>query len=325
MFVDEATILCTAGRGGKGCNSMDRSRPRHYRANGGDGGPGGSIVLEARNNVQTLLDFQMTRTFTAEHGGHGSSNHKTGYAGNDTVLGVPPGTEVLDRRTGELLKDLDHVGARVVVCRGGAGGLGNSKDRESTDGDPGEQKEIQLRLKLIADIGLVGFPNAGKSTLISRVSNARSKSAAYPFTTKNPVLGVVKFDDGTAKVLADIPGIIEGAHEGRGLGLEFLKHVERTKYLLHVIDFAAVDGRDPVSDYRALNAELKGYSATLAAKPQIIVANKMDVTEAADHLKVFKRKVRKEVYPISAATGEGVDKLLRRLWGLGEGDEKTVR
>lgn len=325
MFVDDAAILCTAGRGGKGCNSLDRSRPRHYRPTGGDGGPGGSIVLEARTNVQTLLDFQMTRTFIAENGGHGSSNHKTGHAGNDTVLGVPAGTEVFDRRTGELLKDLDHVGARVIVCKGGIGGHGNSKDRESVDGEPGEQKEIQLRLKLIADVGLIGFPNAGKSTLISRVSNARSKAASYPFTTKNPILGVVKFDDGSAKVLADIPGIIEGAHEGRGLGLEFLKHVERTQYLLHVIDFAAVDGRDPLSDYRALNAELAGYSEALASKPQIIVANKMDVPAAVDNLKAFKRKVRKETFPISAATGEGMDALLRRIQRLGDDGEKRVR
>ncbi len=228
-------------------------------------------------------------------------------------MGVPPGTEVFDNKTGELLRDLDKIGSRVVVCRGGAGGKGNTKKTEATEGEPGEEKDILLRLKLIADIGLLGFPNAGKSTFISRVSNARSKIAPYPFTTKNPILGVVKFDDGETKVIADIPGIIEGASEGRGLGIEFLKHVERTRILLHVIDFAAVDGRDPVSDYLKLRSELANYSEKLAEKPEIIVANKMDVTEAAENLKKFKKKIKKEIFPISAVTGEGVDKLLNKL------------
>jgi len=316
MFVDEAIIICEAGHGGKGCNSLDRYNPRRPRANGGDGGDGGSIILEARPNIQTLLDFQMTRFFYAKAGGHGSSSDKTGYCAEDVTLGVPPGTEVFDNRTGELLKDLDAVGARVLACKGGAGGRGNNKKESATNGDPGEEKEILLKLKLIADIGLVGFPNAGKSTLISRISNARSKIAAYPFTTKSPVLGVVKFDDGEAKVVADIPGIIEGAHEGRGLGLEFLKHVERTRVLLHLIDFAAVDGRDPVSDYHGLNAELASYSKELAGKPQILVANKIDVPQARENLKKFIKKTKKEIYPISAATGEGVKQLLQRMRGL---------
>lgn len=313
MFVDEAVVVCKAGDGGKGCNSLDRSRPGHYRANGGDGGDGGSILMEASPNIQTLLDFQMTRFFEAEHGTHGSSNLKAGRRGESRLLYVPAGTEVIDNRTGELLKDLDHVGATVVVCKGGAGGKGNDKNHESTPGDPGEEREILLKLKLIADVGLVGFPNAGKSTFISRVSKAKSKIAAYPFTTKNPILGVVKFDDGQTRVLADIPGIIEGAHEGRGLGLEFLKHVERTRMLLHMIDFAAVDGRDPVSDYRTLNRELAGYSKALAEKEQIIVANKIDVPEARENLKAFRKKIRKKVFPISAVTGEGVNELLQEI------------
>jgi GTP-binding protein len=226
---------------------------------------------------------------------------------------VPPGTEVLDHRTGELLRDLDAVWARVVVCKGGAGGHGNHKRAAATDGGDGEEKEILLRLKLIADIGIVGFPNAGKSTFLSRVSNAKSKIAAYPFTTKNPVLGVVKFGDGDTRVLADIPGIMEGAHEGRGLGLEFLKHVERTRALLHIIDFAAVDGRDPVEDYFTVNKELKSYSAVLTQKPQVVAANKMDLPEAKENLKKFKQKIKGEIFPISAVTGEGVDVLLNRL------------
>jgi len=313
MFVDEAVIFCAAGRGGKGCHSFDRSNPRRPRANGGDGGDGGSVTLEARPNIQTLLDFQFNREFHGQKGINGSSNNMTGRSGEDFVIGVPPGTEIFDNDTGELLKDLDRVGARVTVCKGGARGHGNNKKDAATEGAPGEEKNILLKLKLIADVGLVGFPNAGKSTLISRVSNAKSKVAAYPFTTKNPVLGVVKFEDGETKVLADIPGIIEGAHEGRGLGIEFLKHVERTRTLLHLIDFAAVDGRDPTSDYRALNAELKEYSKSLAEKEQFVVANKMDIPQARENLKLFKRKIKKEIFPISAATGEGVGALLNAL------------
>ena len=202
---------------------------------------------------------------------------------------------------------------RVLVCKGGAAGRGNDKRQDATSGEDGEAKEILLKLKLIADVGLVGFPNAGKSTIISRVSNAKSKIAAYPFTTKNPILGVVKFSDGETKVIADIPGLIEGAHEGRGMGIEFLKHVERTRALLHVIDFAAVDGRDPVSDYHALNEELAQYSTSLIEKEQIIAANKMDIPEAKENLKKFKRKIKKEIFPLSAVTGEGMETLLNRL------------
>ena len=316
MFVDEAIITCIAGRGGKGCNSFDRSNPRRPRATGGDGGPGGSIFIEARPNIQTLLDFQLNRYFTAEHGGNGSSNDKRGHAGEDFILGVPAGTEVYDRRTSDLLKDLKAIGDRVLVCKGGLGGHGNNKKEAATLEELGEEKEIALKLKLIADIGLIGFPNAGKSTLISRVSNAKSKIAAYPFTTKNPILGVVKFEDGQTRVLADIPGIIEGAHEDKGMGLGFLKHVERTRVLLHLIDFAAVDGRDPLSDYEALNRELSLYSKELAKKEQILVANKMDIPEARQNLVKFKKKIKKELFAISAATGEGMKPLLQRLQGI---------
>lgn len=313
MFVDEAVIHCVAGRGGNGCHSFDRSRPGHPSPHGGDGGIGGSIILEASENIQTLLDFQLNRYFTAENGTNGSGSNKTGACGKDRVIGVPAGTVVTDFKTGELLKDLDFVGARVLICKGGGAGRGNNKKEAATEGEPGEEKDIHLTLKLIADIGLVGFPNAGKSTLISRLSNARSKVAAYPFTTKNPVLGVVKFDDGETKVLADIPGIIEGAHEGRGMGIEFLKHVERTRVLLHLIDFAAVDGRDPVSDYEALNKELAAYSKVLIEKEQIIVANKMDIPEARENLEGFRKKIKKEIFAISAVTGEGLNPLLNRL------------
>lgn len=313
MFVDEAVILCKAGDGGKGCQSFDRRNPRRPRPTGGDGGPGGSILVEASPNIHTLLDFQLTRNFEAQKGANGSSSDMRGHTGKDNLLFVPPGTEIFDRRTGELLKDLDKAGARVTVCRGGQGGHGNDKHRAAVAGEPGEEKELLLKLKLIADVGLVGFPNAGKSTLISRLSNARSKVASYPFTTKNPILGVVKFEDDLAVILADIPGIVEGAHTGRGMGIEFLKHVERTKALLHIIDFAGVDGRDPVSDFRALNLELDSYSQVLAKKSQIVVANKIDLPEARENLKTFKKKIKVEVLPISAATGEGLDELRDRL------------
>lgn len=313
MFVDEAVIICKAGKGGNGCQSLDRSRPGHYRATGGDGGAGGSVILEASPHIQTLLDFQLKHTFYAENGANGSSSNKRGAGGSDCTLQVPLGTEVIDHRTNELLKDLNHLRAEVTVCKGGAGGKGNDKKNAATPGDAGEEKEILLKLKLIADIGIIGFPNSGKSTFISRVSNAKSKAASYPFTTKNPILGVVKFDDGETKVLADIPGIIEGAHEGRGMGLEFLKHVERTKTLLHMIDFASVDGRDPISDYRTMNEELLHYSEKLAGKEQIVAANKMDIPQAREHLKKFKKKIKAECFPISAVTGEGLPALLNRL------------
>ena len=310
MFIDKASIVCLAGSGGKGCHSFDRSKPGHPSPTGGDGGRGGSIIIQAQVNVQTLLDFQMNRFFRAEKGGNGSGNNKRGHRGNDCTLFVPPGTQVFDQSTGDLLKDLDAPNESVVVCNAGEGGHGNSKGRDALEGEPGEEKEILLVLKLIADIGLVGFPNAGKSTLISRLSNAKSKIAAYPFTTKNPVLGVVKFDEGETKVLADIPGIIENAHEGKGMGLDFLKHIERTRTLVHVIDFACVDGRDPLSDYKALNHELYSYSPALSKKPQIVVANKMDVPEARERLKEFQNQVKETVIPISAVTGEGLEQLL---------------
>lgn len=313
MFVDEAIIHCVAGRGGNGCNSFDRSKPGHPRPHGGHGGHGGSLIIESRLNIQTLYDFQLNPYFSAQNGTHGSSNHKNGAHGVDRIIGVPVGTEVIDNKNGELLKDLVEAGACVIVAKGGQGGHGNHKKDAAGDGGLGESKEILLRLKLIADIGLIGFPNAGKSTFLSRVTSAKSKSAAYPFTTKNPVLGVVQFYDTKSAVIADIPGIIEGAHTGRGLGLEFLKHIERTRLLVHLIDFACVDGRDPVSDYWALSKELESYSARLSEKPQVVVANKMDVPEARKQLDFFRKKIKKKVYPISAVSGDGVRALLKAL------------
>ena len=316
MFIDSAIIFCEAGHGGNGCNSSERGRRnvRHRRPTGGDAGPGGSVVLVASPHVHTLLDLQMRKTFRAENGKHGGANHMSGAVGADLEVSVPLGTEVHDEETGMLLKDLVVAGARVVVARGGAGGKGNHKRAAASSGEPGETRAVRLELKLIADIGVVGFPNAGKSTLISRVSNAKSKIAPYPFTTKEPILGVVKHSDGDSLVVADIPGLIEGAHEGRGLGLEFLRHIERTKFFLELVDMAGADGRDPVRDYEILNEELVRYSPEFGAKPRVVVANKMDIPAAAENLVKFKNAVRVPVFEISAATGRGIPELVNHLF-----------
>lgn len=310
MFVDSAAIFCFAGNGGKGCNSFDRSKSViHPRPTGGDGGHGGSVVLVARKRVRTLLDLQMRKTFRAEEGVIGGGKNMAGADAEDLLIDVPMGTEVFDEETGHLLKDLVNEDDRLVVCRGGAGGKGNHKHSLATPGELGETRTVRLELKLIADVGLIGFPNAGKSTLISHVSNAKSKIAAYPFTTKEPILGVVKFDDDSI-VIADIPGLIEGAHEGRGLGHRFLRHIERTRLFIHIVDMAAVDGRDPVSDYHVIREELAGYSKEFLSRPIVVAANKMDVPEAAENLVKFKKAVKEPVFEISAATGQGLRELM---------------
>ena len=314
MLIDSATIICHGGQGGDGCNSFEQARHPHKKPNGGDGGHGGSVFLVARSQIRTLLDLQVRKTFHAEDGNHGSSNNKTGAVGGNIRLDIPLGTEVYDERTGHLLKDMCVDGEELLVTQGGAGGKGNHRRSGATHGDPGEARTIRLELKLIADVGLVGFPNAGKSTLISRVSNARSKIAAYPFTTKEPILGVVKVFDGETFVVADIPGLIKGAHEGKGLGDRFLRHIERTKVFLHLIDMAGVDGRDPVEDYRVINEELKGYSRDFASKTHVVVVNKMDIPEARENLVKFKSKVAVPVHEISAVTGEGLPELMTVLY-----------
>jgi len=310
MFVDSAKIFCYAGKGGKGCNSFDRSKSViHPRPTGGDGGKGGSVVLVARKQVRTLLDLQMRKTFKAEEGVIGGAKNMAGKDAEELIINVPMGTEVYDEATGHLLKDLTEENERLVVCRGGDCGKGNHKHSLATEGEAGETRTVRLELKVIADVGLIGFPNAGKSTLISHISNAKSKIAAYPFTTKEPILGVVKRDD-DAIVIADIPGLIEGAHEGRGLGHRFLRHIERTRLFVHLVDMAAVDGRDPVEDYRVICEELAGYSEVFLERPMIVAANKMDVPEAAENLVKFKRKVKVPVIEISAVTGQGLTELV---------------
>ena len=315
MFVDRASIHCLAGSGGNGCNSHIRSRNMKYpKPTGGDGGNGGSVFLKASKDVHTLLDLQMKKTFRGGRGKHGGSNNMTGAEGTDLCLNVPLGTEIYDAETDHLLADLCEAGTEVKVSKGGAGGKGNNRRAESTPGHEGETKTIRLELKLIADVGIVGFPNAGKSTLISHVTNAKSRIAAFPFTTKAPVLGVVKSDYGDALVVADIPGLIEGAHEGRGLGDRFLRHVERTRMFLHIIDMAAVEGRDPVEDFHVIENELKSYSSAFAQRESFLVANKMDVPEAEANLVKFRRSIKQEIFGISAVTGAGLKELVLALF-----------
>lgn len=301
-----------AGDGGNGCASFFKDRrSRHPRPDGGDGGRGGDVILEADESLLTLLDFQYRQHFRAASGTHGSGNTRRGAEGEPLVVKVPVGTVVRDAATGLLIRDVTMHGQRVVVARGGRGGSGNTRWHPATLGQPGEQRQITLELKLIADVGIVGLPNAGKSSLINRISHAHSPTADFPFTTLAPVLGVVNLDGaGRRFVAVDIPGIIEGAHAGRGLGHEFLRHIERTRLLLHLVDVAGVDGRDPVQDYHVLNRELQCYQVPLARKPQIVVANKMDLPGAREALERFRQRIGEPVLAISCVTGAGISALL---------------
>ncbi|TAM37519.1 Obg family GTPase CgtA, partial [bacterium] len=278
MFIDSAKINVAAGNGGKGCNSFYRDRyQRKGIPDGGDGGNGADIIIKTDRNLFTLLDFQHHRHFRGENGGMGGSKHKRGKDASSVVVRVPIGTIVKDLASGCILRDLDKEDEQVIVAKGGKGGLGSRhRMEEPTQPQAGEVKDIFLDLKLLAEVGVVGFPNAGKSTLISAISNAHPKVAAYPFTTKSPVLGMVHKAD-KKFVVADIPGLIEGASEGRGLGDKFLKHIERTRILIHIIDMAGFEGRDPLEDYKKINLELKAYSPEIYKKPQIVAANKMDL------------------------------------------------
>ncbi|MEI8176340.1 MAG: GTPase ObgE [Candidatus Omnitrophota bacterium] len=329
-FIDTARIYLKAGDGGDGCDSFERDQAgRKVRCSGGPGGNGGDIVFVVDINVRTLLDFQYRQHFEAQRGGHGSSTNKKGAYGADRVIKVPPGTVVKDHATNDILADMVRLGEKFIICSGGRGGAGNSRFREAEEGHAGEERTVLLELKLIADVGIVGYPNAGKSTLISRISHARPKIADYPFTTKEPNLGVVRYQ-GSEFVVADIPGLIEGAHQGKGLGDRFLRHIERTKIIIHMIDMSGFSQRDPVEDYRQINEELSLYSPTLAKKPQIIAANKMDVgSTAVKALKKFRASYkRKKVHPISAMKGEGLDALLQdmaaALKKVSEDDEESV-
>ena len=322
-FVDQVSIQVKAGDGGNGAVAFRREKfVERGGPSGGDGGSGGSVVFEADPGLTTLLDYRYQQHHRARSGQHGMGSDMNGASAEDLILRVPVGTLIRDQDSGELLADLAAPGARAVVARGGRGGLGNMNFATSTrqtprfaqDGKPGEERRLVLELKLLADVGLVGFPNAGKSTLISRVSRARPKVADYPFTTLVPNLGVVPYKDGVSFVMADIPGLSEGAAEGAGLGHQFLRHVERCRVLVHLVDLAAAgDDRAPLRDLEVLDRELARYSPKLAAKPQIVAANKVDLPDARAQLAAFQAAMAARgvpVFPISAATGEGLGPLL---------------
>ena len=325
MFVDEVEIHVRAGDGGRGCISFRREKyvPRGG-PNGGDGGRGGSVIVEADEGLGTLLDFRYRRHYTAQRGGHGEGSDRHGASGDDLVLRVPVGTTIHEPHAGVLLGDLTANGERLEVARGGRGGRGNARFATSTNraprradpGEAGEERTLRLELRLLADVGVVGFPNAGKSTLVSRLSAARPKIADYPFTTLVPTLGLVRLDEERSFVIADVPGLIPGASEGKGLGLRFLRHLERTRLLVHLLDLDPATGRDPVEDWKTIQAELREYSPELAARPQLIAANKIDLDGAAPRLKrvvAMARRRRLPVFPLAARTGQGLAELRAAL------------
>lgn len=310
MFIDTVKIYVRAGNGGKGCHSFYRDKyTRRGIPDGGDGGKGADIVIRADRNLRTLLDFQYNQHFYGKKGQDGSGKNKKGKDAPNIIIRVPPGTIIKEIKTNCILRDLDKDQEEVIVASGGKGGLGNRHHREATLGETSEEKKLLLDLKLIADVGIIGFPNVGKSTLISSISNAHPKIAAYPFTTKSPVLGVVGIG-ADAFIIADIPGLIEGSSGGRGLGDKFLRHVERTKILLHLLDMSGYEGRNPVDDYRVISKELKNYSPEVYAKPQVLIANKMDLEGAKQNLARFKKVIKEKIYPISALKKQGLEKLV---------------
>jgi GTP-binding protein len=332
MFIDHARVHLQAGDGGRGCLSFRREKFVPLGGpDGGDGGHGGDIVLRADAALTTLLDFRYRSHLRAPSGGDGRGRNQHGASGDHLVLRVPPGTEVRDADTGELLADLTAAGQRMTVARGGRGGRGNARFATSTRqaprfaerGEPGEQRTVDLDLKLIADVGLVGAPNAGKSTLLRAISSARPRVAPYPFTTLTPQPGVVRHR-GSEFVVVDIPGLAEGASQGVGLGHEFLRHVERTRYLVQVVDAAGIDGRSPAADVEAIETELRLFRPKLAERPRLVAANKCDLAEARENLPALREAAEARglrLLPVSAATGEGVEALLdevvRQLAALG--------
>ncbi|MFO8111072.1 MAG: GTPase ObgE [Desulfosalsimonadaceae bacterium] len=322
-FIDEALITVTAGSGGRGCVSFRREKyiPRGG-PDGGDGGDGGDVIVRTTMRRRTLYSFRFKRIFKAPDGGHGQGRQKTGRKGEDLVIDVPPGTVITNAETGELVCDCVNDSQTHVIAKGGMGGRGNKRFATSTNrapryaqpGTPGEIFTLKLELKLLADVGIIGFPNAGKSTLLTHISSARPKIADYPFTTLSPVLGVIQRGRGEPFVAADIPGLIEGAHTGAGLGVRFLRHVERTGVLLHVIDGSSIDPEAPLELYHTINRELAGFSPQLAQKPQIIAINKMDLPEAVRLATRFEKAAGNiEIHRISAATGTGISGLLDAL------------
>lgn len=328
MFIDRARIFVQSGKGGDGMSSF-----RHEKfvpkggPNGGDGGQGGNVVLVADRNVNTLVDFRFRRLFKAKPGGKGEGSNKYGRNAEDLLITVPLGTIVKDEETGQVMADLSRDGQRAIVAKGGRGGRGNWHFRTSANrtptfaerGEPGEERWLRLELKVLADVGLLGYPSVGKSSILRKVSAAQPEVAAYHFTTLNPILGVVNLPDHRSFVMADIPGLIDGASEGVGLGHDFLRHIERTKILIHVVDVSGIEGRDPIEDYEKINAELAKYSEKLARKRQVVAANKIDLLGDSDNLERLMDYMTAhgvEVYPICAMTGKGMDKLLERVWTM---------
>jgi len=328
MFIDRARIFVQSGSGGNGMSSFrhEKFAPKGG-PNGGDGGQGGSVILQADKNVNTLVDFRYKRLFKAKPGGNGQGSNKYGRDAEDLIIPVPVGTVVIDEESGKVVVDLSRDGQTMEVAKGGRGGRGNYHFRSSANraptfaekGEPGQEYWLKLELKVLADVGLLGYPSVGKSSILRKVSAAQPEIAAYHFTTLNPILGVVNLPDHRSFVMADIPGLIEGASGGIGLGHDFLRHVERTKILIHVLDVAASEGRDPIEDYEKINNELKKYSEKLAEKHQIVAANKIDLLQddaSMAQLKEYMAAQGIEVFPICAVTGEGMDALMERVWTL---------
>jgi len=318
-FLDEAFITVQSGDGGRGCVSFRREKfiPRGG-PDGGDGGKGGDVIFKSSSHRRTLYPFRFKRQFKAQNGSHGQGKRKTGKQGDDLIIEIPPGTLITDEETNEIVKDFTQPDATYIIAQGGRGGQGNTRFKTATHraprfaqpGEPGQFLKLKLELKLLADVGIIGLPNAGKSTLISVISSATPKIADYPFTTLTPTLGVVQAGWGEPFVVADIPGLIEGAHNGVGLGTRFLRHIERTRVLVHLIDIATIDPQNPLAEYETINRELASYSPQLMEKPQIVVLNKIDLTGTNEAGRAFQAAVKdREVLQISAVTRKGVDKL----------------
>ncbi len=324
-FIDEARIRVKAGDGGRGCVSFRREKyvPRGG-PDGGDGGRGGDIIIESSPHLQTLLDFTYKRHYIAPRGGHGRGKNQSGRSASPMILYVPVGTVIRDTDTGEILGDFVQTGQRIIAARGGRGGFGNARfatptikaPRWAEEGQRGEERELYLELKLLADVGIVGLPNVGKSTLIAAISSARPRIADYPFTTMAPSLGVVRVGEDLDFVVADIPGLIDGAHKGRGLGDQFLRHVERTYFIVHLLEYSPDKARDPVKDFKVIEKELSLFSPSLAQRPYVIALNKIDLCDSEQSIQRVQEHFEPmgiDVFPISAVTGKGVDNLVRHL------------
>ena len=325
-FIDEAIIIVESGDGGRGCVSFRREKhvPRGG-PDGGDGGKGGDIILESTSRRRTLFPFQLKRQFKAQKGAHGQGKQKTGRNGKNLTIEIPPGTQIKDADTNEVLKDFTTVGEAYIVVRGGRGGLGNARFKTSTNrapryaqpGEEGQSRRLKLELKLLADVGIIGLPNSGKSTLISKISSATPKIGDYPFTTLTPTLGVVDTGWSEPFVVADIPGLIEGSHEGAGLGTQFLRHIERTRILIHLIDAATIDREHPLDQFKAVNRELNAFNPQLIQKPQIVTLNKMDLPAAKTAADAFAAALDNEpVFLISAIKKRGIKRLISRILEL---------